>query len=51
MHEVMQPLALGKRNQGCQLDQRLVVFSRQQESNEIVAEGLPLLPPSEQPIK
>ena len=51
MHEVMQPLALGPRNEGRQLDQRLVVLSRQQESNEIVTEGLPLLPSREQRIK
>ena len=51
MHKVMQPLALGPRHQGRQLDQSLVVFSRQQESNEILAEGLPLLPPGKQRIK
>ena len=51
MHEMMQPLALGARNQGRQLDQRLVVLAWQQQSNEIVAEGLPLLPSGEQGIK
>ena len=48
MHKVMQPLALGPRNQGRQLDQRFVVLSWQQESDEIVAEGLPFLPSGEQ---
>jgi hypothetical protein len=51
MHKVVQPLALGPRNQGRQLDQRQVRFPRQQESNELVAEGLPLLPSGEQGIK
>ena len=51
MQKVMQPLALGIRNQGRQLDERLVVLAWQQESNEILAEGLPLLPSSEQQIK
>ena len=48
---VMQPLALGSRNQGRQLDQRQVRLSRQQESNELVTESLSLLPSGEQSIK
>jgi hypothetical protein len=51
MQEVMQPLALGPRKESRQLDQRQVRFTRQQESNELVAEGLPLLPSSEQHIE
>lgn len=51
MHEVMHLLSVGARHQGRQRDHRLVVFPRQEQSNELGAEGLPPLPSSEQYIK
>lgn len=49
--EVMQLVPVGARHKGCQLDHRLVVFPRYQESNEVVAERLALFPAREEGIK
>lgn len=51
MHEMLQLLPIGTRDEGCQLDPRLVVLPWQQQSNELVAERLPLLPAWEEGIK
>ena len=39
MQEVVQGLPVGSRHEGRQFDQRLVVFARQQQPDQVLAEG------------
>jgi RNase P/RNase MRP subunit p29 len=51
VHEVVQRLPVGPRHDRRQLDQGLIVFARQQQADQVVAEGDTLLRTTEQVVE